>query len=203
MNPGISENRSLQDILHRAILQHIIYPHGGNGMQLRITILSCLLLVVVGCSTEDPTRHNTFIPLTSITVSGAYQSMADQTVNQYTAIGDFSGAFTRDITTEVAWTIENNAIALVSNDTGSEGLVTALSPGETSITAMYGDFSESGPVVVTNEILTGIEITPQDAELQVGITQQYEAAGTFSDDSSPGYYNTGNLGILGHRCCHH
>ena len=113
-------------------------------MQLRITILSCLLLVAVGCSTEDPTRHNTFIPLTSIELSGAYEFMADQTVNQYTAIGDFSGAFTRDITTEVAWTIENNTIASVSNDAGSEGLVTALSPGETSITAMYGISPRAG-----------------------------------------------------------
>jgi hypothetical protein len=116
-------------------------------------------------------------------VRATYQSMADETVNQYTAIGNFSGSFTRDITAEVAWAIANNTIAEVSNVTGSEGLVTALSPGETSITATYGDVSGSGPVVVTDSSLTGIEIRPQDAELQVGITQQYEAAGTFSDNS--------------------
>jgi hypothetical protein len=152
-------------------------------MRLRIILLFCLLLILGGCSTDDPTLHNTFIPLSSMEVRAAYPSMADKTVNQYTVIGDFSGAFTRDITTEVAWVIENNSIANVSNDTGSEGLVTALSPGETSITAIYGDFSGRGQVVVTNALLTGIEITPQDAELQVGITQQYEAAGAFSDDS--------------------
>jgi hypothetical protein len=152
-------------------------------MRLRIILLSCLLIMLSGCWTDDPTLHNTFIPLTSIEVRATYQSMADETVNQYTAIGNFSGSFTRDITAEVAWAIENNTIAEVSNATGSEGLVTALSPGETSITATYGDVSGSGPVVVTDSSLTGIAIMPQDAELQVGITQQYEAAGTFSDNS--------------------
>jgi len=153
-------------------------------MQLRIILLSCLLLVLSGCWTDEPTRSNTFIPLTSIEVSATYQSMANNTVNQYTAMGDFSGSYTRDITAEVTWAIENNTIADVSNAAGSEGLVTALSPGETTITANYDDLSGSELVVVTAAVLAGIEIIPQDAELQVGITEQYEAAGTFSDGSS-------------------
>lgn len=152
-------------------------------MQLRIILLSCLLLVLSGCWTDDPTRSNTFIPLTSIEVSATYQSMADKTVNQYTAMGDFSGSFTRDITAEVTWAVENNPIADVSNAAGSEGLVTALSPGETTITANYDDLSGSGLVVVTAAVLAGIEIIPQNAELQIDITEQYEAAGTFSDGS--------------------
>ena len=153
-------------------------------MQLRIILLSCLLLVLSGCWTDETTRSNTFIPLTSIEVSATYQSMANNTVNQYTAMGDFSGSLTRDITAEVTWAVENNTIADVSNAAGSEGLVTALSPGETTITANYDDLSGSELVVVTAAVLAGIEIIPQDAELQVGITEQYEAAGTFSDGSS-------------------
>src|SRR5210317_555707 len=150
------------------------FSKGGNGMQLRIIILSCLLLVAGGCSTDDPTRHNTFIPLTSIEVRATYQSMAAKTVNQYTAIGDFSGEFTRDITTEVSWSITDNTIATVSNATGSEGLVTALSPGATSITAFYGVFSAEGDVIVMGASVAGIEITPENAELPVGVIQQYE-----------------------------
>jgi hypothetical protein len=153
-------------------------------MQLRIIFLSFLLLVLSGCWTDDPTRHNTFIPITAMEVTATYESMADQTVNQYKAVGDFSGAFTRDITAEVTWIIEDDAIAAVSNDRGHEGLVTAISPGETVITAMYEDLFMSAPVVVTSAFLTGIEIAPQDVELKAGITQQYEAAGTFSDDSN-------------------
>ncbi len=153
-------------------------------MRFNQIILACLLFVLFGCSTDDPTRHNSFIPLTSIEVTGTYQSMANQTVNQYRAIGDFSGAFTRDITTEVSWSIDNAAIASVGTATGSEGLVTALALGETSVIAMYGDILGSAPVIVTDVSLVAIAITPQDAELSAGITQQYEAVGTFSDNST-------------------
>jgi hypothetical protein len=44
--------------------------------------------------------------------------------------------------------------------------------------------SGSGLVVVTAAVPAEIEIIPQDAELQVGITEQYEASATFSDGSS-------------------
>ncbi|KPK34447.1 MAG: hypothetical protein AMK70_07450 [Nitrospira bacterium SG8_35_1] len=154
-----------------------------NLTKLCSLILFCLLFVIAGCSADDPTRNNTFIPLTSIKVTATYDTMADQTVNQYRAIGDFSGTYVRDITTEVSWIIEDNTIASVSNDTDSEGLVTAYSPGETSITAIYQDLAGSSPVVVTSSFLTAIEITPQNAQLQGGITEQYEAVGTFSDNS--------------------
>ena len=133
-------------------------------MRLRIMIFSCLFLMG-GCSADDPTRHNTFIPLTAMELVPAYDSMAVQTVNQYRAIGDFSGDFSRDITNEVVWIIENGSVAEVSNATGSEGLVTGVSPGETVISAMFGDFSESGPVVVTDAFLVGIEVSPQDVQL--------------------------------------
>lgn len=153
-------------------------------MWLRVIILSCLIFVVAGCSTDDPTRHNTFVPLTSIEITAEYDSMANMTVNQYTAIGDFSGAFTRDITAEVSWRTGNKKIATVSTSTGSEGLVTAISPGETTVTAIYEDVTESAPVTVTDATLTGIELAPQDEELQVGITQQFQAVGTFSDNTT-------------------
>jgi len=151
-------------------------------MRFHLIIICCLFLVLFGCSTDDPTRHNTFIQLTSIEVSGTYQTMANQTVNQYRAIGDFSGAFTRDITQEASWITDNVFIASVNN--GMAGLVTAIAPGETSVTAWYGDISGSAPVIVTDVFLADIAITPQDAELPAGITQQYEAVGTFSDNST-------------------
>lgn len=150
---------------------------------LHIIIFCSLLLTMSGCSADDPTRPNTFVPLTAIEVISTYETMAAGTENQYRAIGDFSGAFTRDITEEVAWRVENKKIAEVSTKTGSEGLVTALLAGETSVIAIYGDITGSEPVVVTNAFLTGIVVAPQDLELQTGVTRQYEAFGTFSDDS--------------------
>ncbi|MDX1777197.1 MAG: Ig-like domain-containing protein, partial [Desulfobulbales bacterium] len=154
-------------------------------MSYRLAALIALVLLFSGCSADDPTRDNTFIPLTSITITSDYAAMADRTVNQYRAEGDFSGVISRDLTADVVWRIDDkkSEIASVSNNFGTEGLVTALLPGETSVIARYEDFSVSAPVVVTNAFLVAIAIVPQDHELQVGVTAQYTAEGTFSDDT--------------------
>jgi hypothetical protein len=153
-------------------------------MRLYKTIQVFFLFLLVGCSSDDPTRNNTFVPLTSIEVSGTYETMADQTINPYVAIGNFSGSFTRDITTEVIWGIEDGNIASVSNDNVWDGLVTALMPGETSVTATYDDISGSAPVRVTDADLTAIDISPQDVDLPIGFIQGYDAIGSFSDGTA-------------------
>ena len=153
-------------------------------MRSRFTVLFLLVFFLAGCSSDDPTRNNTYIPLTSIEVSGTYDVMANQTVNQYTAVGDFSGQFTRDITNEVSWRIENRKIASVSNSGGSEGLVTAKSSGETIVEVSLDGIFTSAAVIVSDAELTALTIAPQDAELNSGLTEQYTATGTFSDDST-------------------
>ncbi len=147
-------------------------------------VLFLILFFLAGCSSDDPRRHNTYIPLTSISVSGTYEVMANKTVNQYTAVGDFSGQFIRDITNEVSWRVVNRKIASVSNNTGSEGLVLAELPGETIVEASMGGITGSAAVIVSDAELTRLEISPQDAELSTGMTQQYSATGTFSDNST-------------------
>jgi hypothetical protein len=117
-------------------------------------------------------------------VSGTYDVMANKTVNQYRAIGDFSGQFTRDVTAEVFWQIATRKIASVSNNEGSQGLVGANSPGETIVEAFLEGISGSAAVIVSDAELTDLEITPQDAELNTGLTLQYKATGTFSDNST-------------------
>ena len=153
-------------------------------MRLRITVLCLILFFFAGCSADNPTRHNTYAPLTSISVSGTYDVMANKTVNQYTATGNFSGQFTRDITDVVSWRTENTGIALVSNSGGSEGLVTAEAPGETMVEASLDGIFAGAAVIVSDAQLTGLEITPQDAELSIGLTLQFIATGTFSDNST-------------------
>jgi len=103
----------------------------------RILILLGLLSILAGYWTDNPTRHNTFIPLTSMEIIPIDELMADKTVNRSRIVDDFSGAFSRDITSEVTWVIENDALATVSNDAGRGGVVTALALRETQVTAMF------------------------------------------------------------------
>jgi hypothetical protein len=66
--------------------------------------LVVVLLGLLGCSVDDqPTRTNDFIPLSSIEIVSQNPAIANLTSNQFTAIGNFSGFFTRDITDQVLW----------------------------------------------------------------------------------------------------
>ena len=67
---------------------------------------------------------------------------------QFHAMGTFAGTGTQDITQTVTWTSSNNTVATVSNTTGSKGLVTFLTTGNTNITATSGTIS-SLPTALT------------------------------------------------------
>src|SRR5581483_5411478 len=56
-------------------------------------------------------------------------------VQQFTATGFYNDNSTKDITTSVIWDSASPAVASISNQAGSQGLATGLSPGFSSISA--------------------------------------------------------------------
>jgi hypothetical protein len=82
------------------------------------------------------------------------------------------------------WHSNNELIAIV-NELGE---VTGVGPGTTSIVATYlghepevdGDIE----ITITEAVVTSIEIFPGDKELALGLTEEYEAKATFSDETS-------------------
>jgi trimeric autotransporter adhesin len=126
----------------------------------------------------------TKVTLTSITVEPVNPLVSKGTTVQLTATGNFSDGTTQDLTTQVSWTSGNNAIAEVNNVVGSEGVVTGLSVGNTSITATLHGIQGSTTVTVTAAVLTSIAITPVNPSLAKGTTVQLTATGTFSDGTT-------------------
>ena len=77
--------------------------------------------------------------------------------------------------TVVTWESSNPAIATVSDT----GLVTAVSGGAVTITASAGGASGASEITVVGEVVvppTDVEVTPDEAEVQVGSTTILEAA---------------------------
>jgi len=72
--------------------------------------------------------------LSSITVTPANPTIAGGTTQQFTAIGAFSDGTIHDVTSLVTWNSINTAVATIN----SNGLVTALTAGTTTITATSG-----------------------------------------------------------------
>ena len=103
---------------------------------------------------------------------------------QFTATGKFTDTTTRDLTSEVAWTSSDTAIAQISNDDGSHGLAKGLARGDATITATLGDIVGSATFHVSDAVLTSIAVTPINPSVPLGLTQAFTATGTFTDNTT-------------------
>lgn len=89
---------------------------------------------------------------------------------------------TVNLTSSVDWFVEYYSILTISGDLDSEGLVTALSEGNSRIFAEYGGLkSNYSNVIVTSADLDRISITPNEVQIIEGDKVQLKASATFSN----------------------
>lgn len=137
--------------------------------------------ILSGCGADDATRSNTFLELTSISISSEHDnSIADLTDNQFTATGDYSGELTRDITTEVTWKSSDENILIID----TTGLATAVSSGTMTVTAELDEVSNSLEFSVSDASIVSLTVTPTEQSAPVGVERDYDVSGTFDDDST-------------------
>ncbi|PLX84963.1 MAG: hypothetical protein C0618_11015 [Desulfuromonas sp.] len=95
--------------------------------------------------------------LSSISITPTTGSIAVDATTSYTATGSFitadgSASGTADITQGVTWNVGASDIATVSNEFGSEGIVTGVSSGSTTVSAVVdaetGDIYGSATITV-------------------------------------------------------
>jgi hypothetical protein len=122
--------------------------------------------------------------LSSITIAPGSIAIANGTQAQLTATGHFSDTSTEDLTSQVAWQVLDETIATVSTASGSEGLVTTVMPGSTSVSATLDGKVATAALQVKDVMLMSIAVTPVSPTIAVGATQQLSATGTFSDNST-------------------
>ena len=99
---------------------------------------------------------------------------------QFIPTGIFADGSTEDISSQVTWASDTTGTATIA----STGLATALAAGNTNITASVSGIT-SPTVSLTVEALSSIDVEPSHpTSLAVGSTQQFTAAGTFTDGST-------------------
>jgi hypothetical protein len=117
--------------------------------------------------------------LESIGVTPANATIKTGSTLQYTATGTYNDGSQQDITQSVTWGSTNTTVATIA----SGGLATAVAPGSTTIQATLGGITGSTGLSVTPASLVSIALTPANATINAGSTQQYTATGNYSDGS--------------------
>ncbi|MDP1822605.1 MAG: Ig-like domain-containing protein [Archangium sp.] len=122
--------------------------------------------------------------LQSIAVTPANASLAKGTSRGFTATGTYSDNTTQDLTAQATWNSSATNVATVSNAAADRGLVSAVNPGTSTVTAAFAGRSGATQATVTNATLQSIAVTPANPSVANGKTQQFTATGTFSDGST-------------------
>jgi len=142
-----------------------------------------MALLLSGCGWDGTaSRQNDITPLTSITVTADYSTIAPNTSVKLKATGNFSGYYTRDISDQATWTSGSPAVASFATTTNPR--VTGQAPGSAVLTATMGGVSAAYTMKVSSATATAVAVTPVAPSVALGVNQQFTATGTFSDAST-------------------
>jgi len=156
----------------------------SNGLATGVGVGSTTVSATSGDVTGDTTLTVTDATLVSIEVTPADPSIADGTTQEFTATGVYTDASTQDLTTEVTWSSSDDEIATVSNADDSKGLATAVGLGAATVSATSGGVTGDTTLTVTDATLVSIEVSPADASIADGTTQEFAATGLYTDGST-------------------
>jgi uncharacterized protein YjdB len=115
--------------------------------------------------------------LQSIAITPAPLSLAAGSTQQLIATGTYSDGSTANLTNAVSWSSSAAGVLTVS----TTGLLTSSTAGNATVTATLNGVTGTLPVTVTSAVIRTISVTPANATLAAGQTQQYTAIATLSD----------------------
>lgn len=188
---GVFTDATTQDLTEAATwssadrtVASIATTPGQQGLVTAVGIGTTSVSATVEGVTGMATVQVTAAGLLSLVATPASLSLPLGVTAALSVTGTFTDTSTQPMTQDVVWTSADPTIAEVSNAAGSEGLVTPLSPGTTSVTARAGLVSVSIAVVVTPAELVSLAVTPPALSTPRGLTRQLVATGTYTDGST-------------------
>ena len=188
---GIYEDNSTQDLSDQVTwssstgaVATISNAVGSKGLATSVAAGSTIITATVGSVSGTKSLTVTAATLASIAVTTADPTIAKGRTSQFTATGTFSDNSTQDITSAVTWSSSPGSVATISNATGSNGLATSVAAGSATVKATAGTLSGTKSLTVTAATLASIAVTTTNANIAKGLTSQFTATGTFSDNST-------------------
>ena len=111
----------------------------------------------------------------NVTPGGASKPLGLQ--QQFTATGVFNNGYQQDLTSSVTWSSSAPTVSSIN----SSGLAFTGSQGVTTISAAQDALSGSTQFTVTAPVVQSVTVSPSNATIPKGLTQQFTAIGTLTN----------------------
>ena len=121
--------------------------------------------------------------LSSLSISPSNPSLPAGVTQQLTAMGTYNDGTSYDLTGQVTWSSSDASVATIN----SSGFATAITPGTTTLSIVFGGVSGSTTLTVNSATLSALIVGPANpaiTSIPVGVTGQFIATGTYSDGKS-------------------
>tara|TARA_B100000683_G_scaffold253935_3_gene272129 strand:+ start:5910 stop:8786 length:2877 start_codon:yes stop_codon:yes gene_type:complete len=102
----------------------------------------------------------------------------------FKAFAVYSDNTMREVTDDAAWSIDDTAVATISNADGQEGSINTRSAGGATVKATYEAFSDEASLTVTDAALDSLFITPWYIEITPNRNEWLTAVGRYGDGST-------------------
>ncbi len=137
------------------------------------------MLVLSGCGWDGtPTRHNDFIPPTSIEIVADNSVIAAKTSTKLSVKGNYTG-YSLDITDQAVWSNDSPAVAGLLASASPRAI--GFKPGKANLTATVKGVSTTFSLTVSSATIATLAVTPAAPSIAKGLSTQFIAKGTFSD----------------------
>ncbi|MCG9599314.1 Ig-like domain-containing protein [Vibrio sp. Isolate25] len=147
-----------------------------------------LALLIAACGGEsNPTLSDQggnpdITTMTELDVTARYGHVIPGVKQSLTATAyfDTEGA-SMNLSDQVDWQVDNPNLATVN----AQGTLEALASGVVTVTATYQDFSDSVEVHISDGTIIGLEVTPSNLDIPVGMEYPYMASLHYNIDGVP------------------
>lgn len=140
------------------------------------TLLLLIMAGLIGCSDKGSDNK----VLKAVAIQPANNKLAVGKTQQFSVVGTYTdGTATPDLGPSASWSSSSSSVATIT----PQGMVTAVSAGPTTITAVLGNVSLTTTLTVPETTLASIAIKPSNPTIAINTSQQFTVIGAYSDGS--------------------
>jgi len=156
----------------------------ATGKVTGLAVGSATITATLGSVSGTTSLTVTPATIVSISVNPLSVTIAAGQSQAFTATATLTDGTTLDVTASVHWSVANPLLANISNTLGTAGVLSALIPGSSTVSASLNGVAGTASLYVSAASLVSINVGPSGLSLALGVPAQLTAIGTYSDGST-------------------